>query len=84
VGTGTSLSVFIYVFAAATGTFTSVYLITETFEGEMTEDVIEEGVATSGRAPRRADRSLARREEQKRTKSVTRREAGSSGSGVNS
>jgi len=45
VGTGPSLSVFIYVFAAATGTFTSVYLITETFEGEMTEDVIEEGVA---------------------------------------
>ena len=48
-GTGTSLSVFFYVFAVAAVTFVSFYLITETFEGEMTEDVTEEeGVATSG------------------------------------
>jgi MFS transporter, MHS family, shikimate and dehydroshikimate transport protein len=47
--TGTSLSVAFYVFAMAAVTFVSVYLITETYEGEMTEDVAEEeGVPTGG------------------------------------
>ena len=47
--TGTSLSVAFYVLAMAAITFVSVYLITETFEGEMTEDVAEEEGASAGR-----------------------------------
>lgn len=47
--TGTSLSVAVYVFAMAAVTFASVYLITETYEGEMTGDVAEEeGVPAGG------------------------------------
>ena len=47
--TGTSLSVAIYVFLMAVVTFVSVYLITETYEDEMAEDVAqEEGVAARG------------------------------------
>lgn len=53
--TGTSLSVSFYILAMAAITFISVYLITETYEGEMSEDVAaeseavaeEEGAATS-------------------------------------
>jgi MFS family permease len=44
--TGTSFSVSLYMFAMAVLTFFSVYLVTETYEGEMAEDVAEEeGVA---------------------------------------
>ena len=47
--TGTSLSVSAYMFAMAVLTFVSVYLITETYEDEMAEDVAtEEGVAAKG------------------------------------
>jgi metabolite-proton symporter len=40
--TGTSFSVSLYMFAMAAVTFFSVYLVTETYEGEMAEDVAEE------------------------------------------
>jgi hypothetical protein len=40
--TGTSLSVSVYVFAMAAITFLSVYLITETYEDELTQDQIHE------------------------------------------
>jgi metabolite-proton symporter len=40
--TGTSFSVSLYIFAMAAITFFSVYLVTETYEGEMAEDVAEE------------------------------------------
>ena len=40
--TGTSLSVSFYVFAMAVITFLSVYLITETYEDELTQDQIHE------------------------------------------
>ena len=40
--TGTSLSVSFYMLAMAAITFISVYLITETYEGEMSADVAEE------------------------------------------
>ena len=40
--TGTSLSVSFYILVMAAITFISVYLITETYEGEMTEDLAEE------------------------------------------
>ncbi|HJQ29768.1 MAG TPA: MFS transporter [Rubrobacter sp.] len=40
--TGTSLSVSFYVFAMAAVTFLSVYLITETYEDELTQDQIHE------------------------------------------
>ena len=47
--TGTSLSVSTYMLAMAALTFVSVYLITETYEDEMTQDVaIEEGAAGRG------------------------------------
>ncbi|MCA1717887.1 MAG: MHS family MFS transporter [Actinobacteria bacterium] len=47
--TGTSLSVSFYILAMAAVTFVSVYLITETYEGELTEDVAEEeGVPAGG------------------------------------
>src|ERR687889_2157575 len=47
--TGTSFSVSLYIFAMAALTFFSVYLVTETYEGEMAEDVAEEeGAATKG------------------------------------
>jgi MHS family shikimate/dehydroshikimate transporter-like MFS transporter len=47
--TGTSLSVSLYMFAMAALTFFSVYLVTETYEDEMAEDVAEEeGAATKG------------------------------------
>jgi MHS family shikimate/dehydroshikimate transporter-like MFS transporter len=47
--TGTSLSVSTYMLAMAALTFVSVYLITETSEDEMTQDVaIEEGAAGRG------------------------------------
>jgi MFS family permease len=47
--TGTSLSVSAYMFAMAVLTFVSVYLITETYEDQMTEDVAtEEGIAARG------------------------------------
>jgi MFS family permease len=47
--TGTSLSVSVYIFAMAVVTFVSVYLITETYEDEMVEDVAEEeGVPAGG------------------------------------
>jgi MFS transporter, MHS family, shikimate and dehydroshikimate transport protein len=49
--TGTSLSVSLYVFAMAVVTFVSVYLITETYEDEMTRDqarATEEEAATTG------------------------------------
>jgi MFS transporter, MHS family, shikimate and dehydroshikimate transport protein len=49
--TGTSLSVSLYVFAMAVVTFVSVYLITETYEDEMTRDQArqtEEEAATTG------------------------------------
>ena len=50
--TGTSLSISIYVFLMAAITFFSVYLITETYEGEMTQDqeqeTEEEEAATAG------------------------------------
>ena len=47
--TGTSLSVSLYIFAMAALTFFSVYLVTETYEDEMAEDVAEEeGAATKG------------------------------------
>ena len=47
--TGTSLSVSAYMLAMAILTFVSVYLITETFEDEMAEDVAEEeGVVAKG------------------------------------
>jgi hypothetical protein len=43
---GASLSVAIYVFAMMVVTFVSVYLMTETYEDEMAEDVTqEEGIA---------------------------------------
>ena len=49
---GTSLSISIYVFLMAAITFFSVYLITETYEGEMTQDqeqeTEEEEAATAG------------------------------------
>jgi MFS family permease len=47
--TSTSLSVSFYILAMAVVTFVSVYLVTETYEGEMAEDVaLEEGVAARG------------------------------------
>jgi MFS transporter, MHS family, shikimate and dehydroshikimate transport protein len=50
--TGTSLSVSFYVFAMAAVTFVSVYLITETYGGEMTRDQAresrEEAATTTG------------------------------------
>ena len=47
--TGTSLSVSLYMFAMAALTFFSVYLVTETYEDEMAEDVAEEeGAAAKG------------------------------------
>jgi MFS transporter, MHS family, shikimate and dehydroshikimate transport protein len=50
--TGTSLSISVYVFLMAAITFFSVYLITETYEGEMTQDqeqeTEEEEAATAG------------------------------------
>ena len=47
--TGTSISVSIYMFAMACLTFFSVYLVTETYEDEMAEDVAEEeGAAAKG------------------------------------
>jgi MFS family permease len=47
--TGTSLSVSVYVFLMAAITFFSVYLITDTYEDEMTEAVAtEEGAAARG------------------------------------
>jgi metabolite-proton symporter len=47
--TGTSISVSIYMFAMAVLTFFSVYLVTETYEDEMAEDVAEEeGAAAKG------------------------------------
>jgi hypothetical protein len=50
--TGTSLSVSFYVLMMATITFISVYLITETYEGEMTEDIAEEeGAPRAGKRP---------------------------------
>jgi metabolite-proton symporter len=45
--TGTSLSVSLYIFAMAALTFFSVYLVTETYEDEMAEDVAEEEGATT-------------------------------------
>jgi MFS transporter, MHS family, shikimate and dehydroshikimate transport protein len=47
--TGTSLSVSLYIFAMATVTFFSVYMVTETYEDEMAEDVAEEEGAAAGR-----------------------------------
>ncbi|HZC18091.1 MAG TPA: hypothetical protein VE225_00120, partial [Rubrobacteraceae bacterium] len=48
--TGTSLSVSFYMLAMAALTFVSVYLVTETYEDQMAEDVAEEeGVLTGGR-----------------------------------
>ena len=47
--TGTSISVSLYMFAMAVLTFFSVYLVTETYEDEMAEDVAEEeGAAAKG------------------------------------
>ncbi|MDQ3941550.1 MAG: MHS family MFS transporter [Actinomycetota bacterium] len=46
--TGTSLSVSAYMFAMAVLTFFSVYLVTETYEDEMAEDVATEEAATRG------------------------------------
>jgi MFS transporter, MHS family, shikimate and dehydroshikimate transport protein len=47
--TGTSFSVSLYMFAMAAITFFSVYLVTETYEDEMAEDVAEEeGAAVKG------------------------------------
>src|SRR5919107_2708245 len=49
--TGTSLSISLYVFAMAVVTFVSVYLITETYEDEMTRDQAretQEEAATTG------------------------------------
>jgi MHS family shikimate/dehydroshikimate transporter-like MFS transporter len=49
--TGTSLSVSVYMFLMAAVTFFSVYLITETYEDEMTRDQVretEEEAATTG------------------------------------
>ena len=47
--THTSLSVSFYILAMAVISFISVYLITETYEGEMAGDVTKkEGVAASG------------------------------------
>jgi len=47
--TGTSISVSLYMFAMAALTFFSVYLVTETYEDEMAEDVAEEeGAAAKG------------------------------------
>ena len=43
--TGTSLSVSFYILAMAAITFISVYLITDTYEDEMTEDVAGESEA---------------------------------------
>ena len=40
--TGTSFSVSLSMFAMAAITFFSVYLVTETYEGEMAQDVAEE------------------------------------------
>ena len=40
--TGTSLSVSVYVFLMAVITFLSVYLITETYEDELTQDQVHE------------------------------------------
>jgi hypothetical protein len=47
--TGTSLSVSLYMIAMAAVTFFSVYLVTETYEDEMAEDVAEEEGAAAGR-----------------------------------
>ncbi len=49
--TGTSLSVSFYILAMAALTFVSVYLITETYEDEMTEDVAEEEGVAAGEGP---------------------------------
>ena len=46
--TGTSLSVSLYMFAMAILTFISVYLVTETYDDEMAEDVAAERVAAKG------------------------------------
>jgi hypothetical protein len=43
--TGTSLSVSFYILAMAAITFISVYLITDTYEDEMAEDVAGESEA---------------------------------------
>jgi hypothetical protein len=43
--TGTSLSVSFYILVMAAITFISVYLITETYEDEMAQDVAGESVA---------------------------------------
>ena len=60
---GTSLSVAIHVFAMMVVTFVSVYLVTETYEEEMAEDVAqEEGIPAAGGwrswCPGLEDRSL--------------------------
>jgi MFS family permease len=47
--TGTSLSVSLYMGAMAAVTFFSVYMVTETYEDEMAEDVAEEEGAAAGR-----------------------------------
>jgi metabolite-proton symporter len=47
--TDTSLSVSLYMFAMAVLTFFCVYLVTETYEDEMAEDVAEEEGAAAGR-----------------------------------
>ena len=47
--TGTSLSVSLYMGAMAAVTFFSVYVVTETYEDEMAEDVAEEEGAAAGR-----------------------------------
>jgi Na+/melibiose symporter-like transporter len=47
--TGTSVSVSLYMFAMAAVTFFCVYLVTETYEDEMAEDVAEEEGAAAGR-----------------------------------
>ena len=46
--TGTSISVSIYMFAMAALTFFSVYLVTETYEDEMAEDVAEKEATAKG------------------------------------
>jgi metabolite-proton symporter len=46
--TGTSISVSIYMFAMAVLTFFSVYLVTETYEDEMAEDVAEKEATAKG------------------------------------
>jgi MFS transporter, MHS family, shikimate and dehydroshikimate transport protein len=50
--TGTSISVSFYMLAMATITFVPVYLITETYEDEMAQDVADESEAIAPRAGR--------------------------------